>query len=88
MELRTEVKVTYTIIGFDKNGDTIEFSWDKVFDAQMYEEDVDGIDITMMNTKTSEYRKENGNIMVTDFSIDRNGYVLMNIDMDEDRLII
>lgn len=74
MEIRDEVKVTYNVTGINKNGDYDSFKWSSRFDLEMYEEDIDLMDVQTVNYKVQDYKNENGDFMVTEFTIDRHGY--------------
>lgn len=73
-EPREEVKVTYNVTGIDKSGEFASFDWSSQFDLEMYEEDIDMMDVQTVNYKVEDYKSKNGDFMVTEFTIDRHGY--------------
>lgn len=74
---REQIKVEYEILGLDVNGKEVEVCFQKEYDLEMYEEDIDGMDTMMVNVKIQELEIEHGKLLITEFTIDRGTYDLL-----------
>jgi hypothetical protein len=71
--LREHVNVTYELNLINREGEEFTETFSHCFDSEIYEIDVEGTDITMVNFKVQDLKSKYGEIFLMDFAITREG---------------
>jgi hypothetical protein len=74
--MRELTNVVYELNLINKEGTEITETFSHTFDSELYNHDVDGTDVMMVNFKMQDLMKEHGkDIFLLEFTIDRGGMV-------------
>ena len=74
--MRKNITVTYELNIINKEGEEMVEVFSHVFDSELYNEDVEGIDVMMVNFKVQDLQKRYGQVFLMEFSIERDSTVL------------
>lgn len=74
--MRQNVTVTYELDFINEEGEEMTETFSHIFDSELYNEDVEGIDVMMVNFKVQDLQKKYGQVFLMSFSIERDSNTL------------
>lgn len=73
---RKEVYVQYELNVIDDKGEEIVYEFAHKFDSELYYDDMEAMDLTIVNFKMQELKEKHGDSLFLDgFTIDRGGVI-------------
>jgi hypothetical protein len=71
--MRPQTHVTYELNLINIEGEEISEVFSHNFDSEIYDSDIEGTDVMMVNFKVGDLKEKHGDVFLLDFSVERGG---------------